>query len=243
LATAEFLALADRPGTGVHVMRGRLVSNWGDAPPPWAATVPGYAPCTDEEKAGYRVGFWADLPFADMPVYLAYLADRLVAAGGAIEVGRVHDLALGATVVNCTGVGARDLVPDPLVRAVKGQHVVVENPGLDGFFFEGGAADAWVGYFPHGERVVLGGVALDDDWSRDPDPLVTEQILARCAAVEPRLAGARVIRAEAGLRPVRPTVRLEAEDRDGVRVIHNYGHGGIGVTLSWGCARDVVELL
>jgi D-amino-acid oxidase len=243
VATAEFLALAGRPGTGVHVMRGRLVSNWGDAPPPWAAAVPGYAPCTEEERAGYRVGFWAELPFADMPVYLAYLADRLAAAGGVIEIGRVADLALGATVVNCSGVGARDLVPDPLVRAVKGQHVVVENPGLDGFLFEGGAADAWVGYFPHGDRVVLGGVALDDDWSRDPDPLVTEQILTRCAAVEPRLAGARILRVEAGSRPVRPTVRLEAEDRGGVRIIHNYGHGGIGVTLSWGCARDVVALV
>jgi len=243
LATTEFLALAGRSGTGIHMLRGRLVSNWGEAPPPWAAALPGYAPCTEEERAGYRVGFRVELPFADMPVYLAYLADRLAAAGGTVEIGRVGDLAAlaasGATVVNCTGVGARDLVPDPLVRAVKGQHVVVENPRLDEFFFEGGAADAWVGYFPHGDRVVLGGVALDDDWDRDPDPTVTEQILARCAAVEPKLAGARVIRAEAGLRPVRPTVRLEAEGR----VVHNYGHGGIGVTLSWGCARDVVALI
>jgi D-amino-acid oxidase len=250
VATTEFLALAGYPGTGVHILRGRMVSNWGDEPPPWASSVPGYVPCTDTEKAGYRVGFWAELPFADMPAYLAYLADRLAAAGGVIEIGPVGDLAKpgrtlpsGATVVNCTGVGARDLVPDPQVRAVKGQHVVVENPGLDEFFFEGGAADAWVGYFPHGDRVVLGGVALDDDWDLRPDPRLTEQILARCAAVEPRLGGARVIRAEAGLRPVRPTVRLEAEDRDGVRVVHNYGHGGIGVTLSWGCARDVVALV
>jgi len=243
LATPEFLALARRPGTGVHMLRGRLVSNWGDAPPPWAATLPGYAPCTDEERAGYRVGFWVELPFADMPVYLAYLADRLARAGGAVEIGRVDDLAAlatsGTTVVNCTGVGARALVPDPLVRAVKGQHVVVENPGLDGFLFEGGSPDAWVGYFPHGDRVVLGGVALDDDWDPDPDPAVTEQILTRCAAVEPKLAGARVIRTEAGLRPVRPAVRLEAEGN----VVHNYGHGGVGVTLSWGCARDVVALI
>lgn len=183
-------------------------------------------------------------------MYLAYLADRLAAAGGVIGIGPVDDLAVagralapGATVVNCTGVGARDLVPDPLVRAVKGQHVVVENPGLDSFFFEGGAAGSWVGYFPHGDRVVLGGVALEDDWDRDPDPCVSEQILARCATVDPRLADARILDTEAGLRPVRPTVRLAAEDRDGVRCIHNYGHAGIGVTLSWGCARDVVALI
>jgi D-amino-acid oxidase len=250
VSTAEFLALAERAGTGVHIARGRMVSNFGDAPPPWAAALPGYAPCGDEEKAGYRVGFWAELPFADMPVYLAYLVDRLAAAGGAIEIEPVDGLAAagravapGGTVVNCTGVGARDLVPDPLVRAVKGQHVVVENPGLDDFFFEGGAADAWVGYFPHGDRVVLGGVALEDDWDRDPDPHVSAQILARCAAVEPRLAGARILGTEAGLRPVRPTVRVAAENRDGVRCVHNYGHGGIGVALSWGCARDAVALV
>ena len=42
-----------------------------------------------------------------------------------------------------------------------------------------------------------------------------------------------------GLRPVRPSVRLEAEGR----VIHCYGHGGAGVTLSWGCADEVTQLV
>jgi D-amino-acid oxidase len=39
---------------------------------------------------------------------------------------------------------------------------------------------------------------------------------------------------------VRPSVRLETETLDGGRrLVHNYGHGGAGVTLSWGCALDV----
>jgi D-amino-acid oxidase len=42
-----------------------------------------------------------------------------------------------------------------------------------------------------------------------------------------------------GLRPVRPAVRLEREGR----VIHCYGQGGAGVTLSWGCAEEVRELV
>jgi D-amino-acid oxidase len=45
------------------------------------------------------------------------------------------------------------------------------------------------------------------------------------------------------LRPARPFVRLEAEP-DGARtVVHNYGHGGAGVTLSWGCAEDATDLV
>jgi D-amino-acid oxidase len=48
-----------------------------------------------------------------------------------------------------------------------------------------------------------------------------------------------------GLRPGRSTVRLEEAEplSSGARVVHNYGHGGAGVTLSWGCAREVVTLV
>ncbi|HEY2792992.1 MAG TPA: FAD-dependent oxidoreductase, partial [Micromonosporaceae bacterium] len=65
-------------------------------------------------------------------------------------------------------------------------------------------------------------------------------IVARCAAIDPRLASARVLEHRVGLRPSRPSVRLEAVAQNGRTVIHNYGHGGSGVTLSWGCADDVV---
>ena len=36
-------------------------------------------------------------------------------------------------------------------------------------------------------------------------------------------------------------LRLESETVDSKKVIHNYGHGGAGVTLSWGCALDIAE--
>jgi len=72
-----------------------------------------------------------------MPRYLAYLAGRFESLGGTIDLRPVGSLAEAAReaplVANCAGVGARDLVPDPLVRAVWGQQVIVENPGLDTF--------------------------------------------------------------------------------------------------------------
>ena len=63
------------------------------------------------------------------------------------------------------------------------------------------------------------------------------------AAIEPRLNGARVLGHRVGLRPFRPQVRVEAEPPGpGPLVVHNYGHGGAGVTLSWGCAREAAAL-
>jgi D-amino-acid oxidase len=243
-----FRELAGQPGTGVRLTRGRLATRGGDGPPPWAADLPGYALCTPEESAGYAVAFWVELPFADMPRYLDYLTARLGAAGGEIVQRRVTSLTEAAdaapVVVNCTGVGARALAGDSRVRAVKGQHVIVANPGLDTFFYEAALGGTeWAGIFPYGEHAVLGGVQVEDDWDRTPDPAVTEGILARCVAVEPRLAGAEVLAVEAGLRPVRDTPRLEREDLESAVCIHNYGHGGIGVTWSWGSADDVLALM
>jgi D-amino-acid oxidase len=53
-----------------------------------------------------------------------------------------------------------------------------------------------------------------------------------------------VLAERVGLRPFRRSgVRLERDLlRDGRAVIHNYGHGGAGFTLSWGCAREVLGM-
>jgi D-amino-acid oxidase len=98
--------------------------------------------------------------------------------------------------------------------------------------------------------VVLGGTEIPGDWSLDPRPATARRILADCAAVDPRLGTARILEHRVGLRPVRPRVRLEAGttgDGDGRGagrlLVHNYGHGGGGVTLSWGCAREAARLV
>jgi D-amino-acid oxidase len=94
--------------------------------------------------------------------------------------------------------------------------------------------------FPHRDTVILGGTVADGDWDTEPRPEVAERILADIAAIEPRVLDAPVVAHRVGLRPARPEVRLEAEPLNGGRVLwHNYGHGGAGVTLSWGCAREV----
>ena len=53
----------------------------------------------------------------------------------------------------------------------------------------------------------------------------------------------RVTRTVVGLRPYRPQgYRLQAERLGGKTVIHNYGHGGCGVTMSWGTSRAATDL-
>jgi D-amino-acid oxidase len=190
---------------------------------------------------GFVTGWRYLSPVMDMPVYLDYLLDRAEAAGAVLEIRRLDSLdealAAAPVVVNCAGIGARELVPDPSVTPYRGQVVVVRNPGVAEFFVDESEPPLY--FFPHTATVILGGTAQAGDANIDPDPDTAAAIVARCARIEPRLLDAEVIGHRVGLRPTRPTVRLEREGA----VVHNYGHGGAGVTLSWGCANEVGLIL
>jgi D-amino-acid oxidase len=158
-------------------------------------------------------------------------------------VGSLDEAARAApVVVNCSGLGARELAGDRDVRPVFGQHVVLANPGLDTVFMELSQGPEWTSFFPHAGRVVCGSVRVPGRWDTAVDPAVSERILRRCRRVEPRLRDAQVIDVVTGLRPDRHTVRVETETSGGTRYVHNYGHGGNGVSLSWGCAREAAHL-
>jgi D-amino-acid oxidase len=240
--------LAGDPATGVRLTSGIEASRTRVDPPEWSNQLDGFRMCRPEElPAGFATGWRFTAPVIDMPAYFDYLEHRLTAAGGTSDIRRIGSLteAAGAAqvVVNCTGMGARDLVPDSDLTPIRGQLVVVENPGITEFFSEDtGLSPDLLHYAPHGDKVVLGGVAQPGEWSRQPDPATAAAIIARCARIEPRLHDARVINHRVGLRPTRPRVRVELEKFASVHVIHNYGHGGAGVTLSWGCADDVAAL-
>jgi D-amino-acid oxidase len=244
----EFTALAADSRAGVRLRNGKFVAPAGmtGAPPivrPTDVRILG----PDEVPAGYGSGFVASIPCVDMPRYLTYLTGRFKTAGGIVEHRWLASLAEAAEiaplVANCAGLGARTLALDQSVRPVRGQHVVVANPGIDTVFMEPPLGPAWTGIVPHDDVVVLGGIAVEDDWNLEPELAVAEQILRRCAAVEPRLRDAPIVEHRVGLRPGRPSVRLDREEIDGAVVVHDYGHGGTGVLLSWGCAREAVALL
>ena len=215
--------------------------------PPGAERLPGFRLATaDERPTGYETGFWLDVPAVDMPVYMAHLEERFRSSGGVLDVRKVTSLAEVATVTsrvaNCSGLGARALANDDTVLPMRGPKLVVENPGLDTFFIVGPPSPVGTSWHPHGDKVVVGGSAIES-WDTTPDADEARAMLERVAAIEPRFKDVRVLEHRVGLRPFRPTVRLEAESVHGATVVHNYGHGGLGVTLCWGCARDAAALL
>jgi len=245
-----FRELANDPASGVQMAPAMTVGDLpvGDPLPPQAMLIPDLRPADPAELPdGSATGFRSTMPMIDMPPYLDYLSKRLAAAGCEIEVHPVRTLAEAADaapiVVNCAGLGAAELTGDDTLRPRFGQHVVLTNPGLRQLFLDLHDAPEWTCFFPHPQRVVCGGISIADRWDTTPEPAVTERILRRCRRVEPRLGKAEVIETITGLRPDRPSVRVESEPQGRARCVHNYGHGGNGVTLSWGCAREVVRLV
>ncbi len=255
-ATHEVLLdLARDEATGVHVASGVLaVRTAADEPPdaPNSTVVTELTPCDPAGlPAGYAAGWRMTAPMVCMPDYLGYLVNRFLAAGGTLRTPRRFASLAGAAgaspakvIVNCAGADARHLVPDPGVVPARGQIVVVANPGLTEFFAGSGDDPGDLTYlFPHRDIVVLGGTQEHGNGSREPDPATAAAILAACTAVAPELAGAEILAHRAGLRPTRPQVRLEAQDiAGGRRLVHNYGHGGAGISLSWGCATETARL-
>jgi D-amino-acid oxidase len=239
--------LAADPRAAIRQVSGVMVQAAPGPGPDWLAMLPDQRPLgAAEVPHGFASGWRYTAPIVSMPAYLAYLTRRYQRGGGEITIGPVSSLrALPAPlIVNCTGMGARDLVPDPLVVPVRGQVVVVANPGLTEFYRAPSDGPESVYAFPHEDVVVLGGTADEGAWDLTPDEDATRRILRDCAVACPPLLGARIVAVRVGLRPYRPEARLEAEDLGGGRVLwHNYGHGGAGVTLSWGCARELTRAI
>jgi D-amino-acid oxidase len=243
-----FENLARVPESGVSLREG--VEVWRDpvADPWWASAVPDVRRCTKEElPTGCRDGHLFTAPVVEMPIFLRYLLDRFVDAGGHVErrtVSSLDELVDERIVVNCTGLGARELVGDTSMVPIRGQIVRVRNPGLSRFVLDEENPEGITYVIPRSADCILGGTAEEGEWDTEPDPRVAAGILRRCAALEPRLAGAEILEHKVGLRPGRPEIRLEREDVDhGPPRVHNYGHGGSGITLSWGCAEETLRLV
>jgi D-amino-acid oxidase len=258
LRTFDVLAdLARVPGTGVAIIELQQFSRTGEIQiPDWAlslgahSVIPNLASVMSsgvETSADmFKSGFSLRVPLMDTTIYLDYLATRFRNAGGEIHANvqfeKLEDVDRKfGVVINCAGIGARELVQDVDLEPHRGQVAIV--PRIDRLSCAIVCDNAPLMYaIPRTTDCVFGGTnALSENLAADP--ATTARIVAECSHVL-NIGKPNVLAERVGLRPFRKSgVRLEGGILyDGRTVIHNYGHGGAGFTLSWGCAREVLEL-
>ena len=246
-----FSALAEVPGSGV-VMRDSLMLLRSPTKTPWWAEAVGGVERVGPEEVPppYTGGYRFTVPLVEMPVHLPWLLERFVSSGGVVEERAVDSFreaaSYGDVVVNCSGLRARELADDEAVFPVRGEVVRVSNPGLSLSVRDEENPKGRTYVHPRTRDCVLGGTSEPGEWDTTPNPASAAAIVERCTEVVPELARAEVLEHHVGLRPARSggvRLELDAHGADGAHLVHNYGHSGAGVTLSWGCADRVAYLV
>ena len=211
--------------------------------PAWASVIPDLQR-VGSPPPGFKDGWSFTTPVVEMPAYLPYLVKRLEAAGGTLT--RLALSALPTTadvVVNAAGLGARLTAGDPTVTPIRGQILTVEQFGLTEWLMADRDPRELTYVVPREHDIVVGGTSEPDNWDMAADETTATKMLARVTEYVPQLRKAKVLRHRVGLRPARPAIRCESVQSGKQHVIHCYGHGGSGVTLSWGCADEVLDLV
>ncbi|XP_078049204.1 D-aspartate oxidase-like [Augochlora pura] len=205
-----------------------------------------------DHGASYKDG-WSFLTYIGEPArLLPWLMEKFVKSGGVFhkrKIENLHELIDGNgydMVINCSGLGARYLAADNTVTPVRGHVARATTSGTSHIFLVSDDDSYYI--IPNYEVMVLGGTHQEGDYDRTPREEDTRRLNKWCKRIMPAFEGIESHKEWVGLRPGRPSVRLESEVLESPRgkkyqVIHNYGHGGSGVTVSWGCAMEVVEIL
>ncbi len=204
-------------------------------------------------------------PMIDTDRYMGWLRRQVEDAGVRVTQRRIEgrlaeqearlrsEYGVGA-IVNCTGLGAAathgsSMYPlrGALVRAVNdGTRMPKVTEAHCVSKREGSTEQDMVFIVPRGESMLLlGGLTEEDEWSLDIglhnyEPV--REMYRRCLDFMPILGRAELDPAEpvrVGLRPCRPG-NVCLEQQAATSIVHNYGHGGSGFTLSWGCAHEVL---
>lgn len=251
--TGALRRLVASHGAGIREIAGYELFDRVQPIPEWATELPGAGPGLPPGPAGelYAYGFRFPALLIEMATYLPFLEAWFVRRGGTIETLQVpvssfdEPLAQADVVINCTGIYAHFLTDDPQLYPSRGQIVRIKPVSIDYFLMDLQDEEELTYIVPRSQDCVLGGTARAVGWDafdEGPDEETTRRIIERCRRLLPEIREEMIVEpARVGFRPQRAdeTIRLEPEVRGGKLIVHNYGHGGSGVTLSWGCADDV----
>jgi D-amino-acid oxidase len=239
----------NKPETGCIF---RTVTEMFDTPQPepwWRAAFPGEVerPHTGL-PAGYVDGYRIKSIVIDTSLYMEYLMKTFQGLGGKViqkEIKNVEEaLQESDVVINCTGLGSRELFHDDKIYPVRGQMIKIKATGFDQVVVDDDGPNNLCLTVPRVNDIMLGGTAQKNNWNTEVDPEDTKEILRKVTLIAPNLKNIEVISEQVGLRPAREAIRLEKENFGNDKVVvHNYGHGGAGITLSWGCSEDVVKIV
>lgn len=250
---AVFEELTQEPSSGVYFVDWCVLEKEIFHKTPWwtaALPIDRYHKNTIAElPEGYKEGYTAHVPMIETPIYMQYLLDRFGENGGMVEQRRIDGFeellkqSPDTIIVNCTGLGAKYLCKDDELYPIQGHIVQLEADEEEeiGYIVDEHGPNAVAYMMPRKDCIVLGGTAEAHQYGLEVEESVVAGILKRCKCLEPKLKGKKVVNTYVGLRPYRSTIRLEREENR--PIVHNYGHGGAGFTVSWGCAKEVLQLV
>jgi len=218
-----------------------------ESDPDWASLVNLKRISNNNLPAGFVDGYEFDSLMMDSRLYMPYLTKLFTDLGGILIQETVLDISQflknHPITVNCSGLGSRVLFNDTKVYPSRGQVMRIQKTSLLEAVCYNKTSEDLVFVMPRTEDMILGGTAQDNDWRTDMDPADNERMLVASHEIGVPVDPASVIETKIGFRPARDEIRLEVEKLGNSYVIHNYGHGGGGYTLSWGCAMEVVKLI
>ncbi|XP_075059021.1 D-aspartate oxidase isoform X3 [Mixophyes fleayi] len=181
-----------------------LLSGWQvfktppkEAFPFWWQVVLGFRIMTEAELAKfpfYTFGQSFTTLKCQSSHYLPWMEKIFKRNGGFVQTRKVDNIwqLYGSfdVVMNCSGLGSRDLIGDLTVYPVRGQVLEVHAPWLTHFIRDG---DGNTYIYPGITGVTLGGTKEKNDWRLSPDAETRKDILERCCDLEPSLHGVFVI--------------------------------------------------
>lgn len=198
----------------------------------------------EELPKGMKTAHISIVPLAEPQLYLPYLFDRFIENRGTFKEEEITSLqdasSLNPLVVNCTGLGAKKLCSDDDLQPMRGQ--ILRCKKMDIPSCADSTTKGALSYvINRSEDCIIGGTDYENDWNTNIEQSDTHLITHRLIAGGLTLKAPEIIEQIVGLRPKRSEVRFEFDDQF-PNIFHNYGHGGAGFTVAWGCAIELAEI-